>query len=122
MVAGHYQPLADGDAIELPTPCVARPNLSSAVESEDKDKQSQVGPGLRFSSAPCGIACLRPLQPKRSGRCPDRTTFALPRTASRRHLRRRLVERCARLRHFTSTFAPASSSFFFAASASALLM
>src|SRR5690242_9449462 len=70
MVAGHYQPLADGDAIELPTPCVARPNLSSAVESEDKDKQSQVGPGLRFSSAPCGIACLRPLQPKRSGRLP----------------------------------------------------
>ena len=48
MVAGHYQPLADGGAMNL---CATRPNLPSAVESEDKDKQIDMGPACGFSTA-----------------------------------------------------------------------
>jgi hypothetical protein len=47
MVAGHYQPLADGGAIRS---CATRPNLPSAVESEDKDKQIDMGPACCFST------------------------------------------------------------------------
>jgi hypothetical protein len=49
MVAGHYQPLADGGALDF---CAARPNLPSAVESEDKDKQIDMGPECGLSTAP----------------------------------------------------------------------
>jgi hypothetical protein len=38
MVAGHYQPLADNGARAAMH--TVRPNLSSAVGSEDKDKQT----------------------------------------------------------------------------------
>jgi hypothetical protein len=43
MVVGHYQPLADdGTRTFQPADlvCTVRPNLSSAVGSEDKDKQA----------------------------------------------------------------------------------
>src|SRR5258708_1615530 len=61
MVAGHYQPLAD-DGATIAIPCTVRPNLSSAVGSEDKDKQADMGPSITFSTAPPGLACLRPLK------------------------------------------------------------
>src|SRR6266545_3134494 len=48
MVAGHYQPLADDGARWLS--CTVRPNLSSAVGSEDKDKQVDLRATSTFSS------------------------------------------------------------------------
>jgi len=48
MVAGHYQPLAD-DGAQIVS-CTVRPNLSSAVGSEDKDKQADMEATWAFSS------------------------------------------------------------------------
>ena len=111
MVAGHYQPLADsGSAITLH---IARPNLSSAVGSEDKESKLVEGWLLPVSRSR-RFACLQPLDATaapthdglghRSAACP----LKRPDAANRVYL--------------ISTLAPASSSFFFAASASALLM
>jgi hypothetical protein len=55
MVVGHYQPLADDGTRTFPhlpiaSPvCTVRPNLPSAVDSEDKDKQAYLRPERRFS-------------------------------------------------------------------------
>jgi hypothetical protein len=52
MVVGHYQPLADDGThtFQLDAPvCTVRPNLPSAVDSEDKDKQAYLRPERRFS-------------------------------------------------------------------------
>jgi hypothetical protein len=53
MVVGHYQPLADDGTLtfNLPPVCTVRPNLPSAVDSEDKDKQAYLRPLSRFSRA-----------------------------------------------------------------------
>jgi hypothetical protein len=58
MVAGHYQPLADGGAKPRDLTRATRPNLSSAVESEDKDKQVDMGPGFPFSTAPLSASLV----------------------------------------------------------------
>src|SRR3954469_25017423 len=100
MVAGLYQPLADGD---LPIARHAtRPNLSPAVVSEDKEQRT---PGIRCSSA----------SPKNDRRF-ARPGPLLP-VGSAGHEAKRIAGY-----YLTSTLAPASSSFFLAASASALLM
>src|ERR1041385_8039502 len=77
---------------------LAPPDQTCPLQSNQRTKTSNpiLGPLRAFQPA---IACLRPLK-SRSGPGAARTV----------------------LRHFISTFAPASSSFFFAASASALLM
>jgi hypothetical protein len=54
MVVGHYQPLADDGTRTLQlkaSVCTVRPNLPSAVDSEDKDKQAYLRPERRFSRA-----------------------------------------------------------------------
>jgi hypothetical protein len=50
MVVGHYQPLADDGTITFQQPVrTVRPNLPSAVDSEDKDKQAYLRPDSRIS-------------------------------------------------------------------------
>src|SRR5271165_2095012 len=51
MVAGHYQPLAD-DGAKRSNNRTVRPNLSSAVGSEDEDKQADMETAWAFSSRP----------------------------------------------------------------------
>src|ERR1700693_1900296 len=86
--------------------CTVRPNLSSAVGSEDKDKQAYMRPERPVSSHR-RLACLRPL----GTRAPE---AFVPRL--------RLPAGAAPFDYLISALPPASSSFFLAASASALLM
>jgi hypothetical protein len=69
LVAGRYQPLADDVTIAGDV----RPNLSSAVDSEDKAKRT---PWNRFASASAGTRRrdrgdgILPLPPEIDGLCP----------------------------------------------------
>src|SRR5450631_1522277 len=91
-----------------PAVCTVRPNLSSAVGSEDKDKQAYLRPDGSISSLR-QLACLRPLG---AAALPEAWAAATVYCAVAAPL----------LRYLISALAPASSSFFFAASESALLM